>query len=145
MINIICIGKIKEKYLVDLINDYKKRIEKYHKINIIELKESQNIEIEAEPILKNIHERDYVIACCIEGKRMNSLELEHTISGAFLESGTIDFIIGSSCGLSEKVKNRANLLLSFSDFTIPHGLFRGLLLEQIYRSFKIKNNESYHK
>jgi len=145
LINIICIGKIKEQYLNDLINDYKKRIEKYHKINIVELKERESIEVEADIILKAIHERDFVIACCIEGKHMDSLDLEHTLFDAFLKSGTIDFIIGSSCGLSDKVKNRANLLLSFSDFTIPHGLFRGLLLEQIYRSFKIYNNESYHK
>lgn len=145
MINIICIGKIKEKYLSLLIEDYKTRISKYHKINIIELKEDKTIKDEASDILKHISDRDYVIVCAIEGTKMDSTTLAKKIDEAFLESGTIDFIIGSSCGLDECIKKRANMLLSFSDFTMPHGLFRGVLLEQIYRSFKINNNENYHK
>lgn len=145
MINIICLGKIKEVYLNELIEDYKKRISKYHKINIIELKDENELNSEAEKIMKNIHPKDYVIACCIEGKKMNSLELAQTIDKAFQNSGTINFIIGSSEGLGNTVKMRANLKISFSDLTMPHGLFRGILLEQIYRSFKINNNESYHK
>lgn len=145
MIRIICLGKIKEKYLNDLIEDYKKRIEKYHKIEIVELKDTEDLEEEAENILKVINPRDYCIVCAIEGKRMDSLEFASTIDRAFMASGTIDFVIGSSKGLDKKVKDRADFLLSFSDLTMPHGLFRGVLLEQIYRAFKINNNESYHK
>jgi len=145
MINIICSGKIKENYLNELIEDYKSRINKYHKIGIIEIKDENNLDIEAENILKHIGQRDYVIACAIEGKEINSIEFSKLLDNAFLNSGTIDFIIGSSDGLSTKVKMRANELLSFSRLTMPHGLFRGVLLEQIYRAFKINNNEKYHK
>ena len=145
MINIICSGKIKEKYLEELIDDYKKRISKYHKITLIEIKDENDLEKEAENILKNISTRDYVIACDINGEMMTSEELASLIDSSFLESGTIDFVIGSSYGLDDSVKKRANKRISFSKFTMPHGLFRGVLLEQIYRSFKISNNESYHK
>ena len=145
MINIICSGKIKEKYLDDMILDYKTRISKYHKINIIEIKDENDLEKEAQNIMKHISPRDYVIACDIDGKMLSSESLASLIETAFLESGTIDFIIGSSYGLDETIKSRANKRLSFSKFTMPHGLFRGVLLEQIYRSFKINNNESYHK
>ncbi len=145
MIKVIAIGKIKEKYLNDLIEDYKTRISKYHKIELIELKEGLTIEKEATDILKYINEKDFCIACAIEGNKMTSTEFAKLIDQTFLNAGTITFVIGSSCGLSKEVKDRANLLLSFSDFTMPHGLFRGVLLEQIYRAFKINNNEKYHK
>ncbi len=145
MIRIICFGKIKEKYLNDLIEDYKSRIEKYHKIEIIELKEGINLEQEANDILKHIGNKDYTIACAIEGKHMSSISFAEFIDKAFLSSGTINFIIGSSYGLSSKVKEFANECISFSDMTMPHGLFRGVLLEQIYRAFKINKNENYHK
>ena len=144
MINIICIGKIKENYLKDMINDYKKRIEKYHKINIIEIPDN-SLEQETNNILKNIKSNDYVIALAIEGKEVDSLEFSKLIDKTFINYPTIDFIIGESNGLSNEVKEKANMLLSFSNLTFPHGLFRGILLEQIYRSFKILNNESYHK
>lgn len=144
MINIICIGKIKEKYLNDLIDDYVKRINKYHKINIIEIPDN-DIEKETKNILKYIKSNDYVISLAIEGKEIDSIELSNLIENTFVHYSTIDFIIGESCGLSEEIKNNSNLLLSFSRLTFPHGLFRGLLLEQIYRSFKIINNETYHK
>lgn len=145
MINIVCSGKIKEKYLESLIDDYKQRIEKYHKINIVEIKDENDTTKEAENILKNINSKDYVIACDLNGRKMNSKEFARLIDKAFTQAGTIDFVIGSSDGLADKVKERANVLLSFSDLTMPHGLFRGVLLEQIYRSFKINNNETYHK
>ncbi len=145
MINIICSGKIKEQYLVDLIADYQKRISKYHKIEIIELKDENDLQREGENILKHIQPKDYVIACAIDGQKMDSLELAKKIDQLFIDYGKIDFLIGSSEGLAEEVKKRANMLLSFSDFTLPHGLFRGVLLEQIYRTFKINNNETYHK
>lgn len=144
MINIICIGKIKEKYLNDLIDDYKTRISKYHKINIIEIPDD-DINKETESILKYIKPKDYIISLAIEGKQYDSVELSKLIDNTFIHYPTINFIIGESNGLSDEIKNKSNLLLSFSKMTFPHGLFRGILLEQLYRSFKIINNETYHK
>lgn len=145
MIKIICVGKIKEKYLSDLIEDYRVRITKYHKIEIIELKDS-NINNESNEILNHLSDKDYNICMDINGKEMTSLELSSLIDNTFTSGhGTITFIIGGSDGLSDTVKNKCDLKLSFSRLTFPHGLFRGILLEQIYRSFKILNNESYHK
>lgn len=145
MIKIICVGKIKEKYLGDLINDYKLRISKYQKIEIIELKDSTN-EKENEEILKHINEKDFNICMDIKGKKHTSVELSELIDKTFTQGySTITFIIGASEGLNDEVKSKCNYKLSFSDLTFPHGLFRGILLEQIYRSFKIINNESYHK
>ena len=145
MIKIICVGKIKEKYLEDLINDYKTRITKYHKIEIIEVKDS-NILDEEKEILKVINTKDFNICLDIKGERINSIELSNLINDTFTSSyGTITFIIGGSDGLTDNVKNLCNKRISFSNLTFPHGLFRGILLEQIYRSFKIINNESYHK
>lgn len=145
MIKIICVGKIKEKYLEDLINDYKKRISKYQKIEIIELKEEKNIDIEAEKMLKYITNKDYVISCAIEGQSFNSVDFAKHLDKVLITNSNIDFLIGSSLGLSKIIKSKSNLLLSFSKFTMPHGLFRGVLLEQIYRACKINNNEKYHK
>ena len=145
MIKIICVGKIKEKYLTDLINDYKTRITKYQKIEIIELKDN-NIESESNEILSHLNNKDYNILMDIHGKKINSVDLSNLIDSKFTSGyNTITFIIGGSNGVKEVVKENVQMLLSFSDMTFPHGLFRGILLEQIYRSFKILNNESYHK
>ena len=145
MIKILCVGKIKEKYLNDLINDYKTRITKYHKIEIIELKDS-NITTESNEILNHLNEKEFNICMDINGKEYTSVELSKIIDNTFTNGyGNITFIIGGSDGINELVKNKCNLRLSFSKLTFPHGLFRGILLEQIYRSFKILNNESYHK
>ena len=145
MIKILCVGKIKEKYLNDLINDYKTRITKYHKIEIIELKDS-NITNESNEILNYLNEKDFNICMDISGKEYTSVELSKIIDNTFTNGyGNITFIIGGSDGINDLVKNKCNLRLSFSKLTFPHGLFRGILLEQIYRSFKILNNESYHK
>ena len=145
MIKIICVGKIKEKYLNHLINDYKTRISKYHKIEIIELKDS-NITNESNEILNYLNEKDFNICMDISGKEYTSVELSKIIDNTFTNGyGNITFIIGGSDGINDLVKNKCNLRLSFSKLTFPHGLFRGILLEQIYRSFKILNNESYHK
>ena len=145
MIKILCVGRIKEKYLNDFINDYKTRITKYSKIEIIELKDS-DINKESEEILKNINEKDFNIIMDINGKMIDSIELSNLIDKTFTSGyNTITFIIGASNGVTEKVKNKCNYRLSFSKLTFPHGIFRGILLEQIYRSFKILNNESYHK
>ena len=145
MIKIICVGKIKEKYLNDLINDYKTRISKYHKIEIFELKDS-NINEESNELLKTINTKDYNILMDIKGEKLDSIGLSNLINSSFSNGyGNISFIIGGSNGVNDNIRNIVNKRISVSDMTFPHGLFRGLLLEQIYRSFKIMNNESYHK
>ena len=151
MIKIISVGKIKEKYLVDAINEYMKRLSKYTKINIIEVPDidNQNKDIvlikEKDLIKKYIDERDYVITLEIEGNMLSSDELAKKIDNIFISNSNITFIIGGSYGLHEEIKKRSNYKLSFSKLTFPHQLFRVNLLEQIYRAYKINNNESYHK
>lgn len=145
MIKIICLGKIKEKYLTDLINDYQQRIARYHKIEIIELSDSNDLKKEALDISKYLKPNEYLIALDIQGKQFTSEEFAQKIDETFITHSTITFLIGSSNGLDEELKKKSNLRLSFSTLTFPHGLFRGLLLEQIYRAFKILNNETYHK
>ena len=145
MIKIICVGKIKEKYLLDLIDDYKTRISKYHKIEIIELKDS-NIKEESDVLLNTINSKDYNILLDINSKEYSSIELSKYIDNIFTNiNSNITFIIGGSDGVDDRVKEIVNSKISFSKLTFPHGLFRGILLEQIYISFKIMNNESYHK
>lgn len=144
MIKIISIGKIKEKNLKDGIEDYLKRITKYHKINLIELPDS-NIDSEGNEIIKYLNNKDYIISLAIEGTNLSSEELSKKIDNIFITNPNITFIIGGSNGIREDIKKRSNYLLSFSKMTFPHGLFRLILLEQIYRSFKILNNETYHK
>ena len=145
MIKILCVGKIKEGYLQDLINDYLKRISKYHKIEIIELKDDSNYQKETSNLLEHIKKTDYNIALDIKGKMVTSEEFASIIDKTFLTNSTITFIIGGSLGLNEEIKSKCQQIISFSHLTFPHGLFRGILLEQIYRSFKILNNEAYHK
>ena len=144
MIKIICIGKLKEKYLIEGINDYLKRLTKYHKINLIELPDS-NINNEGNEILKHIKDKDYVISLAIKGTELSSVELAEKLDKTFITNPNITFIIGGSNGIREDILNKSNMQLSFSKLTYPHGLFRLILLEQIYRSFKILNNETYHK
>ena len=145
MIEIICLGKIKEEYLKELINDYSKRINKYLKLTIKELPDSQNILEEEDKIIKNLDPKSYKILLDINGKKLNSVELSSLIDKTFISYPKIIFIIGGSDGVTDKIKSLVDYRLSFSDFTFPHGLFRGILLEQIYRSLKIINHESYHK
>lgn len=144
MIKIICVGKVKEQYLRDGINDYTKRIGKYHKINIIEVDDSNIVE-ERDRIIKYIDNKDYVITLDIDGKQLSSLEFSDKIDKTFIVNSNITFVIGGSYGLHQDIKNRSDFSLSFSKMTFPHQLFRIILLEQIYRSFKILNNETYHK
>ena len=144
MIRIICIGKIKEKYLVDLINDYETRINKYHKLEIVELIDSNKSE-EGERILSKLKDKSFKVALTLDGHKYNSTELSKFIDKTIMNYSNIDFIIGGSNGIDNKVLDKVNYKISFSDLTFPHGLFRGILLEQIYRSFKIINNETYHK
>lgn len=151
MIKIICVGKIKEKYLTEAIAEYKKRISKYTNIEIIEVADEclDDIEklkkIEAEKIKKYINKKDYIITLEINGKELTSLEFASNLDKINIEYSNTTFIIGGSYGLSEEIINEANFHLSFSKMTFPHQLFRVLLLEQIYRAYKIRNNEKYHK
>ncbi len=145
MIKIICLGKLKEKYLTDLVSDYARRINKYHKLELIELKDEEDLEREANNILKYIGKNDYVITLEIEGNELDSVSFAKQLDKTFITHSTITFVIGSSTGLSNRIKDRSNYKLSFSKLTFPHGLFRGILLEQIYRAFKINNHENYHK
>ena len=151
MIKLIVVGSIKEKYLQEAVNEYKKRISRYTNIEIIELKDEGIVEknkallLEANKISKYIEKKDLIVTLEIEGKEYTSEEFAEFIEKKFIEYSNITFIIGGSYGLSEEIKNQANYHLSFSKMTFPHQLFRVLLLEQIYRAYKINHNESYHK
>lgn len=151
MIKLITVGTIKEKYLKDAIEEYTKRIKKYTNIELIEVKdeglveESKAICLEADKIKKHLSPRDYIVTMEIEGKQLTSEEFAEKLNQIQIENSNIVFIIGGSYGLSDEIKQLSKLHLSFSKMTFPHQLFRVLLLEQIYRCYKILNNESYHK
>ena len=151
MIKIITVGYLKEQYLKDAINEYLKRLRKYTNIEIVEVKDEGLVEkekalkLEEEKILKYIQDKDYIITLEIEGKELDSVEFANKLDKIQLEYSNITFVIGGSYGLSNILKEKANYHLSFSRLTFPHQLFRVLLLEQLYRSYKINNNESYHK
>ena len=151
MIKIICVGSIKEKYIVDAINEYKKRLLKYIKIEIIEVKDFDNknkdivLNKEKELIGKYIDKKDYVISLQIDGEMLDSMSFSKKINSIYNEYPNITFIVGGSYGLHDEIKNRSNYKLSFSKMTFPHQLFRVILLEQIYRAYKINCNEIYHK
>ena len=146
---IICVGKVKEKFFVDAINEYSKRISKYTKLEIIEIPDESNESIamkkEGEKILSKIKDNDYVVTLEIEGNSLTSLEFAKKIDNNFNSNKNLTFVIGGSYGLDESVKSRSDYKLSFSKFTFPHQLFRVILLEQIHRAYKINNNENYHK
>lgn len=157
-ITLICVGKIKEKYLNDAIKEYSKRLSKYCRLEIIEVadvktdenaSETLNLQVkdrEGERILKHIKDSSYVITLEILGNMLTSPELADKIEKTGLVGKShITFIIGGSLGLSESVSKRSDYKLSFSKMTFPHQLMRVILLEQIYRSFRINNNEPYHK
>ncbi len=151
MIKIICLGKIKEKYLIDGIEEYKKRISKFHQLEIIELPDEGMDDIkvslkkEKDKILKVLNPKDYIITLEIEGKEETSLSFAKKLDEIFINNSNITFIIGGSYGLADEIKELSSYKLSFSKMTFPHQLFRLILLEQIYRAFKINNNEEYHK
>ena len=159
MINVtlIAVGKLKEKYLRDAVAEYFKRLGAFCKINIIEIDEEKVgdnpskaqidnvLEKEGQRIIKKIPKSSSVITLCIEGKEYSSEELAKKIADISMTSSHITFIIGGSLGLSDTVKSKSALRLSFGKMTLPHQLMRVVLLEQIYRAFKINNNESYHK
>lgn len=157
-IQIICIGKLKEKYWTDAIAEYSKRLSRYCTLEIIELKEArlpdkaspadeENVKLEeGRSILKAIKDGTYVITLEILGKQLTSPELADKIQTLSIEGkSNVAFIIGGSLGLSAEVSKRADYKLSFSKMTFPHQMMRVILLEQVYRGFKIIKNEAYHK
>lgn len=150
MIKIICIGKIKEKFYQDAINEYKKRISKYTNIEIIELPD-YNYDIkktmisEYQGIMKVLNKSDYNILLDISGNQIDSVSFAKKINDTLIINSNITFIIGGSYGVVDELRSIVDFRLSFSIMTFPHQLFRVILLEQIYRAFKINNNEEYHK
>lgn len=157
-INIICVGKLKEKYLLDAVNEYAKRLSAFCKLNITELDEvkvnekasegeiAHALKAEGEKILAKSAKDAYAIAMCIEGKQLSSEKFSALLQRVAVEGkNRIDIIIGSSHGLDDAVKNRADLRLSLSEMTFPHQLFRVMILEQIYRGFQISSGGKYHK
>ena len=157
-INIVCVGKIKEKYLKLGIDEFKKRLTKYCKLDVIELddeKAPENLsdkemlmikDKEGKKILSKVKANSYVIALAIDGKNLSSEELADTMSKLAVRGNShITFIIGGSLGLSDEVLSRADYKLSFSKMTFPHQLMRLILLEQVYRAYRINNGEPYHK
>lgn len=157
-VNIICVGKLKEKYLTEAVKEYSKRLSAFCKLNIIELDETKlpdkagegeianTLKSESEKILAKIGRDAFVIAMCIEGKMYSSEELSKLFDRVSVEGKSrIDIVIGSSFGLSDEVKKRADLRLSVSPMTFPHQLFRVMILEQVYRAFQISTGGKYHK
>ena len=150
MIKIITVGKLKEQYFKNAVDEYLKRLSKYTKMELIELPDEnydivKTLDKEKDSILKYVSDKDYVVTMEIEGKELTSMELSNKLNDIMINNSDISFIIGGSYGLHESIKKRSNYALSFSKMTFPHQLFRVMLLEQIYRSFKILNNETYHK
>ena len=156
-ITLITVGKLKEKYLTLAQNEYLKRLSRFSKVEIVEipdekipdnasdLEKDKILKKEGEKILSHIKDNSPVVAMCIEGDLVSSEDLAKKIDSFQMQSGKMYFIIGGSLGLSDDVKKRANVKISFGRITLPHQLIRVVLLEQIYRSFKIINNETYHK
>ena len=154
-VRVVAVGKVKEKYFLDAIKEYEKRLSKYSEFKIIEVKEENFIQepnaSQIQEILKkesaNIKKelKGYVIACCIEGKKFDSVAFSKQISQIKSTSSEITFVIGGSYGLSDEIKGMANLKMSVSDMTFPHTLFRVLLVEQLYRAFSIEAEGKYHK
>ena len=158
-VNILCIGKVKEKYFAEAIAEYSKRLGAFCKFSITELAEErlrgsapgeaqigEVISAEGKRLLDKIAPSDFVTAMCIEGKQLSSEELSQTLDNAALRGkSTVVFVIGGSYGLSGEVKSRADLRLSMSRMTFPHTLARVVLTEQIYRAFEISSGGKYHK
>ncbi len=150
MIKIICVGKIKENFFKEACDEYKKRISKYTKIEIIELNDvsfdiKKTLKEEYHSIMKVFNKNDFNILLDISGKELDSISFAEKINNTLNINSNITFIIGGSFGVEEELRNMCNYRLSFSPMTFPHQLFRVILLEQIYRAFKIINHEEYHK
>ena len=145
-ITLICVGKLKEEYWRQAQEEYAKRLTRYGTLQVVEVRERDDIEKEGEDILKRIGEEDYLIALEIQGKALDSVNLSRHLEALSIQGkSSITFVIGGSLGLSKVVLERADLRLSFSKLTFPHQMIRIFLLEQIYRSYKIMKGEVYHK
>ena len=156
-INVICIGKVKEKFFRDAIDEYSKRLSKYCKLNILELPDEKipdktNLNIENEiktkecnNIINHIKKDSYVVCLDLKGKELSSEDFSKNIENISMQSSQITFIIGGSLGITEKLSNLSNQKICFSKMTFPHQLIRVFLLEQIFRAFKISNGETYHR
>lgn len=142
-INIVCVGKIKEAFYRDAVAEYAKRLSRFADFSVREIAEGRSPEEEAEPILRAA--RGYIIALCIEGKKLSSEAFAAEMKKLKDRGEEVTFVIGSSCGLSQKVKDAVRLRLSFSDMTFPHQLMRVILAEQIYRACMINGGGEYHK
>lgn len=154
MIKIIAVGKIKDHRLNDLINDYLKKISAYHKITLVEVKDEAIVDNdspqkimdrEGERVLKQIKPDEYVILLDLHGKMLDSLALASFLDERFNTCSKLCFVIGGSLGLSDMLRKRADFALKLSPLTFLHSMTRLILLEQIYRAFKINNHETYHK
>lgn len=150
MIKIICVGKIKESFIKEAINEYKKRISKYTNIEIIELDDynydvKKTLLTEYNSIVKVMSKSDYKILLDINGNELDSVSFAKKINDTLTVNSNITFIIGGSFGVLDELRSIVDYRLSFSKMTFPHQLFRVILLEQIYRAYKINNNEEYHK
>lgn len=152
MLKLICVGRVKDASLKALIDDYQKRIQKYHKLEVIEVKdepirdnEKEVLDIEASRIMSKIDKDDYVILLDLHGESLDSVSFANKIDKLFVSYSKITFVIGGSLGLGEEVRKRANYRLKLSDMTFLHQMTRLIILEQIYRCFKILNHETYHK
>lgn len=142
-VKIVCVGKIKEEFYRAAVNEYLKRLSRFAFTEIREIAEGRNLEEEADGILKAAKGRR--IALCIEGTKCSSTDFAARMKSFSDRGEEVDFLIGSSCGLSPRVKAAADVCLSFSDMTFPHQLMRVVLLEQIYRAFMINAGSEYHK
>ncbi len=152
MLKLICVGRVKDASLKALIDDYQKRIQKYHKLEVIEVKDEpirdnkkEVLDIEASRIMSKIEKDDYVILLDLHGESLDSVSFAKKIDKLFVSYSKITFVIGGSLGLGEEVKKRANYRLKLSDMTFLHQMTRLIILEQFYRCFKILNHETYHK
>lgn len=155
-INIICVGKIKEQYLKDAINEYSKRLSKYCNLNIVEIQDeklpnklyesllNEVKEKECNKIIQSIKKESYVIALDLKGKEYTSEDFSKRIENITNINSSITFIIGGTLGLTDEIRKLSNEKICFSKMTFPHQLIRVFLLEQIYRAFKIQKNETYH-
>lgn len=139
----VVVGKLKESFYREAMDEYVKRLSRFAKIEIRELPEGANPEAEADSVLHA--SKGYVIALAVEGKKTSSEGFAEKIGKIIDRGAEITFVIGSSCGLSERVKANADELLSFSDMTFPHQLMRVVLAEQVYRAFMILSGSTYHK
>ena len=157
-IKLVCVGNLKDKFFIDACNEYIKRLKRFCDLTVLEITEAripenasakeiqQGLEKEAEAVLKQLGANDYKIALCVEGEQLDSVQFAKAIERqGELGKSAVAFVIGSSEGLSEIAKSACDLRLSFSKMTLPHRLMRVVLLEQIYRAFKIIKGEGYHK